>query len=59
MESKRWWLPEKTVCVELVEWILEKSRTQLMVLSSDICTNNGETGELAEDLLAIVTVFVV
>ena len=30
-----------------------------MVLSSDICTNDGEIRELAEDLLAIITVFVV
>ena|SRR2546423_384105 len=30
-----------------------------MILSSDICTNDGKTGELAEDLLAIITVFVV
>ena len=43
---------------ELVEWILEKSWTQLVVLSSDICTNDSKTGELAEDLLAIIMVFV-
>ncbi|CAI2180940.1 10854_t:CDS:2, partial [Funneliformis geosporum] len=39
---------------ELVEWIFKKSQTQLVVLSSDICINDGETEELAEDLLVIV-----
>lgn len=43
---------------ELVEWIFEKNGTRLMVLGSDVYTNDSEAGELAEDLLAIVTVFV-
>ncbi|CAG8855476.1 19339_t:CDS:2, partial [Gigaspora margarita] len=30
----------------------------LVVFGSDICANDNETGELAEDLLSIVTVFV-
>ncbi|CAG8518312.1 32941_t:CDS:2 [Gigaspora margarita] len=42
---------------ELVEWIFEKNGARLVVFSSDICTNNNETGELAKDLLSIVTVF--
>jgi len=44
--------------IELVEWIFEKNGTQLMVLGSDVSANNSEAGELAEDLLSIVTVFV-
>lgn len=43
---------------ELVEWIFEKNGTRLVVFGSDICANDNETGELAEDLLSIVTVFV-
>jgi putative resolvase len=43
---------------ELVEWIFEKNGTRLVVLGSDIGADSGEAGELAEDLLAIVTVFV-
>ena len=43
---------------ELVEWIFEKNGTRLVVLGSEIYTNDSEYGELAEDLLAIVTVFV-
>ena len=43
---------------ELVEWIFEKNGTRLVVLGSDVYTNDSEAGELAEDLLAIVTVFV-
>ncbi|CAG8842222.1 42157_t:CDS:2, partial [Gigaspora margarita] len=50
-ESKKWWLPKKTDC-----WIFEKNGTWLVVFGSDICANDNETGELAEDL---VTVFVV
>jgi len=41
-----------------VEWIFEKNGTQLVVLSTDISAESSETGELAEDLLAIITVFV-
>ena len=43
---------------ELMEWIFEKNRTRLVVLSTDVSAESSETGELAEDLLAIVTVFV-
>ena len=43
---------------ELVEWIFEKNGTRLVVLGSEVYTNDSEYGELAEDLLAIVTVFV-
>ena len=42
---------------ELVEWIFEKNGTRLVVLGSEVYTNDSEYGELAEDL-AIVTVFV-
>ena len=38
-----------------MEWIFEKNRTRLVVLSTDVSAENSETGE---DLLAIVTVFV-
>jgi len=41
-----------------VEWIFEKNGTWLVVLGTDISAESSETGELAEDLLAIVTVFV-
>ncbi|GBC01114.1 hypothetical protein RclHR1_04070016 [Rhizophagus clarus] len=43
---------------ELMEWIFEKNGTQLVVLSTDVSAKSNEAGELAEDLLAIVTVFV-
>jgi predicted site-specific integrase-resolvase len=43
--------------VELVEWIFRKAGTKLLVLSKD--TGEQELSkELAEDLLAITTVFV-
>ena len=41
-----------------MEWIFEKDRTRLVVLSTDVSAESNEAGELAEDLLAIVTVFV-
>ena len=41
-----------------MEWIFEKNGTWLVVLGTDISAESSETGELAEDLLAIVTVFV-
>lgn len=44
--------------LELVEWIFEKNGTRLVVLGSDVNTSSSEVGELAEDLLSIVTVFV-
>lgn len=44
--------------IELVEWIFEKNGTELLILGSDVISNNDETKELAEDLLSIVTVFV-
>ncbi|CAG8849671.1 27037_t:CDS:2, partial [Racocetra persica] len=31
--------------------------TWLMVFGSDICANDNETRELAEDLLSIITIF--
>ncbi|GBC07162.1 hypothetical protein RclHR1_00730011 [Rhizophagus clarus] len=43
---------------ELVEWIFEKNGTRLVVLGTDVSAESNEAGELAEDLLAIVTVFV-
>ena len=43
---------------ELVEWIFEKNGTQLVVLGTDVSAESSEAGELAEDLLSIVTVFV-
>ncbi|GES89365.1 IS607 family transposase [Rhizophagus clarus] len=43
---------------ELVEWIFEKNGTQLVVLGTDVSAESNEARELAEDLLAIVTVFV-
>ncbi|CAG8449366.1 8827_t:CDS:2 [Cetraspora pellucida] len=42
---------------ELVEWIFKKHEVKLMVLGTDVGSNEPETGELAEDLLSIVTVF--
>jgi predicted site-specific integrase-resolvase len=44
--------------IKLMEWIFEKNRTQLVVLSSDISAGNSKARELAEDLLSIITVFV-
>lgn len=41
---------------ELVEWIFKKAAVKLVVLGSDI--GSDRTNELAEDLLAITTVFV-
>ena len=41
-----------------MKWILEKNGTQLMVLGTDVSAESSEAEELAEDLLAIVTVFV-
>ena len=38
-----------------MEWIFEKNRTRLVVLSTDVSAKSSEAGE---DLLAIVTVFV-
>ncbi|CAG8582545.1 70_t:CDS:2 [Ambispora gerdemannii] len=35
-----------------------KEPIRLVILGSDVCTNDSEAEELAEDLLAIVTVFV-
>lgn len=47
---------------ELIEWICEKSGTKIVVLNTPVCSElrEGEshTSELAEDLLAITTVFV-
>ncbi|RHZ81097.1 hypothetical protein Glove_123g105 [Diversispora epigaea] len=43
---------------ELVEWIFEKNGTRLVVLGTDVSAESSEAGELAEDLLSIVTVFV-
>jgi predicted site-specific integrase-resolvase len=43
---------------ELVEWVFEKNGTQLVVLGTDVSAESSEAGELAEDLLSIVTVFV-
>ena len=42
---------------ELLEWIFQKNDVKLMVLNST-CDTTNPTGELAEDLLAITTVFV-
>ena len=42
---------------ELLEWIFKKADVELVVLSKDI-TQEDQTKELAEDLLAITTVFV-
>ena len=41
-----------------MEWIFEKNGTQLVVLGTDVSAESSEAGELAEDLLAIVTLFV-
>ena len=40
---------------ELVEWIFVKHNTKIVVPSSDINVDDTESGELAEDLLSIVT----
>lgn len=42
---------------ELVEWIFVKHDTKIVVLGSDINVDDTESGELAEDLLSIVTIF--
>jgi putative resolvase len=46
--------------LELIEWILEKAGTKLMVLNQNASEDADEraTSELSEDLLFIVTVFV-
>ena len=44
--------------LELVEWILEKAGTRLVVLSQSAEQTPDATRELADDLLAITTVFV-
>ena len=41
-----------------MEWIFEKNGTRLVVLGTDVSAESSEAGELAEDLLSIVTVFV-
>lgn len=43
---------------ELVEWILKKSNTELVVLNKLSSSDESGTAELAEDLLAVTTVFV-
>ena len=43
---------------ELLEWIFAKNGTKIVVLGSDVGADSSEAGELAEDLLSIVTVFV-
>jgi predicted site-specific integrase-resolvase len=42
---------------ELLEWIFEKNNVKLLVLNKN-CDTNNPSEELAEDLLAITTVFV-
>ena len=42
---------------ELVEWIFNKASVKLVVLGIDTITENASS-ELAEDLLAVTTVFV-
>ena len=44
--------------IELVEWILKKSNTELVVLNQLSNSDESGTSELAEDLLSITTVFV-
>ncbi|RHZ90026.1 hypothetical protein Glove_9g274 [Diversispora epigaea] len=51
-------IEEVVVTRKLVEWIFEKNGTRLMVLGTDVSAESSEVGELAEDLLSIVTVFV-
>jgi len=41
-----------------VKWIFEKNGTQLVVLDTDVSAKSSEAGELVEDLLLIITVFV-
>jgi predicted site-specific integrase-resolvase len=43
---------------ELVEWIIKKSNTELVVLNQLSSSDESGTSELAEDLLSITTVFV-
>jgi predicted site-specific integrase-resolvase len=43
---------------ELIEWILKKSNTELMVLNKLSNSDEFGTSKLAEDLLAVTTVFV-
>src|SRR2546421_11991791 len=49
------YLPKKFP--DVVEWIFVKHDTKIMVLGSDINVDDTESGELAEDLLSIVTIF--
>jgi len=42
---------------ELVEWIFVKHDTKIVVLGSDVNIDDTESGELAKDLLSIVTIF--
>ncbi|CAG8817127.1 10009_t:CDS:2, partial [Cetraspora pellucida] len=42
---------------ELVEWIFSKHEVKLMVLNTDVGSNNPDTGELAEDLLSIIRIY--
>ena len=44
--------------LELVEWIMEKAGTRLVVLCTPDDEKDNSTRELADDLLAITTVFV-
>ena len=41
-----------------MKWIFEKNGTRLVILGTDVSAESSETGELAEGLLSIVTVFV-
>lgn len=41
---------------DLIEWVFKKASVKLVVLGTD--TENDRTNELAEDLLAVTTVFV-
>ena len=43
--------------LELVEWIFVKHNTKIVVLSSNVNVDDTESGELAENLLSIVTIF--
>ncbi|GBB90970.1 hypothetical protein RclHR1_18030004 [Rhizophagus clarus] len=42
---------------ELVEWILVKHNTKVMILNPNINIDDTKSGELAEDLLSIITIF--
>lgn len=44
--------------LELVEWVMEKASTRLVVLCAPDCKQDNSARELADDLLAITTVFV-